>query len=342
LSPLYRDGYIETSQETRMLGRSILALLLLWSTAAAAADVVDATGRKVQLPDHIAHVLPAGPPAAVLLEALAPDLMVGWPSPLSEAARAVIAGPASMAPEIPRLTGKDDVTDKIKALKPDLILDYGSVSQHYTDLAKATQDKTGIPTILLDGSLTETAHALRTLGGILHREDRAETLARLAEAILALPLPAGPAPKVLYARGDDGLNVAAPGTDVVQVFNSLGWQVVAPAGEGTFRRTTIEGVRALAPDVVIFSDPRMQNVIAHSEAWQTIPAVHEGRAFISPSLPFGWVEDPPSINRLLARAWLSGADPGTLAALFNAVVYGHVLTPAQYDAVLAGFQPLQP
>jgi iron complex transport system substrate-binding protein len=324
-----------------MLARSFLALLLLWSTAAGAADVVDATGRKVQVPDHIAHVLPAGPPAAVLLAVLAPDLMMGWPSALPDATRAVLAGPAAAAPQIPRLTGKDDVADKVKALKPDLIVDYGTVSQHYADLAKATQDKTGIPTILLDGSLSETAHALRMLGGILHREDRAETLARLAESILSLPLPPG-SPKVVYARGADGLSVAAPSTDAVQVFNSLGWQVVAPAGEGTFRQSTIEGIRALGPDVLIFADPHMQSVIAQSPEWQSVPAVHEGRAFVAPNIPFGWIEEPPSINRLLGRAWLSGADPGTLAAMFNAVVYGHVLSPAQYDAVLAGFQPLQP
>jgi iron complex transport system substrate-binding protein len=320
----------------------ILACLLLWSTAASAADFIDATGRRVEVPDHIAHVLPAGPPAAVLLQALAPDLMVGWPSPLSEDARALLAQPASAAPQIPRLTGRDDVADKVKALKPDLIVDYGTVSPHYADLAKATQDKTGIPTILLNGSLAETAHTLRTLGAILHREDRAATLARLAEAILSLPLPAGPAPKVIYARGDDGLTVAAPGTDIVEVFDSLGWHVVAPAGDGTFRKTTIEAIRALEPDALVFADPHMQTVIAHDAAWQSIPAVKEGRAFVAPSLPFGWIEEPPSINRLLGRAWLAGADPGTLAAIFSAVVYGHVLTPAQYDAVLIGFQPLQP
>jgi iron complex transport system substrate-binding protein len=139
--------------------RVVFALLLLWSGAARAADIVDATGRTVTVPDHIAHIVPAGPPAAVLLAALAPDLMVGWPEPISDEARALLAPAAAKAPQIPRLTGKDDVTDKIKALKPDLILDYGTVSPRYSDLAKATQQKTGIPTILLDGSMAEIPKA---------------------------------------------------------------------------------------------------------------------------------------------------------------------------------------
>ena len=74
-----------------MLRRLILLLPLLWSGVALAAEVTDSTGRTVQVPDQIAHVLPAGPPAAVLLEAIAPDLMVGWPGPLSDEAQGVAA-----------------------------------------------------------------------------------------------------------------------------------------------------------------------------------------------------------------------------------------------------------
>jgi iron complex transport system substrate-binding protein len=325
-----------------MRGRTLLALLVLWSGAAAAANVVDATGRSVQVPDHIAHVVPAGPPAAVLLAALAPDLMLGWPSALPDDARAFLAPPAATAPQIPRLTGRDDVTEKIKALKPDLIVDYGTVSPRYADLAKATQQKTGVPTILLDGSLAEIPHTLRTLGAVLHREERAETLARFAEAILALPVPHEPPPKIVYARGPDGLTVAAPGTDVAEVFTRLGGHTVAPDGQGTFRQASIGTIRALDPDILIFSDPHMNDVLAHDAAWQTVRAVREGRALVAPSLPFGWIEEPPSINRLLGLAWLGGSDAATLAALFNAVVYGHVLTPPQHDALLAGLRSLQP
>ena len=141
-----------------MLRRAFLALSLLlwlgaWSGAAMAAQVVDATGRSVQVADHVAHVLPAGPPAAVLLAALAPDLMLGWPSPVSEESRAFLAPEAARLPQIPRLTGREDVTDKIVALKPDLIVDYGTVSPRYADLAQATQQRTGVPTVLLDGSV---------------------------------------------------------------------------------------------------------------------------------------------------------------------------------------------
>lgn len=293
------------------------------------------------MPDRIVHIVPAGPPAAVLLEAIAPDLMVGWPSPVPDAARGMLPPGAATLPQIPRLTGRTDVSADIKALQPDLIVDYGNVSPRYVETAQATQQRTGIPTILLDGSLAKIPEVLRMLGGILHREGRAETLARFAEALLALPAPSVH-PRVVYARGADGLTIAAPNTDVTEVFTRLGWRAVAPDGQGSFRAGSIDAIRQLDPDVVIFSDPAMREATGHSEAWQTVRTVREGHAFVAPSLPFGWVEEPPSINRLIGLAWLRGSDPVTLAAVANAVVYGHTLTAAELDGELAGVRPMQP
>jgi len=329
-----------------MLRRLIVLLPLLWSAAALAGEVTDSTGRAVTVPDHPAHVLPAGPPAAVLLETLAPDLMIGWPGPLSDDAKALLPDSANH-PRIPRLTGREDVSDKIKALKPDLIVDYGEVTPRYFELAQATRQKTGIPTLLFAGSLDNIPRSVRQLGVILHREARAETLATYAEAMLALPvkpLPAtfGARPKVLYARGADGLLVTAPDTDVTEVFKRLGWQVVAPDGQGTFRPSSIEAIAALDPDILIFSDPAMRATLARPDAWKSVRAVRDGHALVAPAQPFGWVEEPPSINRVLALAWLGGHEPESLAATFNAVVYGRALTQPQLDAVLGGVRSIQP
>ena len=86
----------------------------------------------------------------------------------------------------------------------------------------------------------------------------------------------------------------------------------------------------------------MRATLAQSDAWRSLRAVREGHAFVAPSLPFGWLDEPPSINRLLGLAWLGGGDPRTLAALFNAVVYGRALTAPQLDTLLAGVHSLQP
>jgi iron complex transport system substrate-binding protein len=59
-------------------------------------------------------------------------------------------------------------------------------------------------------------------------------------------------------------------------------------------------------------------------------------------MPFGWLDEPPSINRLLGLAWLSGSDPRTIAALFNAVVFGRALSAPQLDSLLSGARSIQP
>lgn len=326
-----------------MLRRTFLCMSLLsWAGVAFGGAIVDATGRSVGVPEHIARVLPAGPPAAILLAAVVPDLMLGWTSPVSDGARALLSPDAAKLPIVPRLTGRDDVADKVIALKPDLILDYGTIAPRYIDLAKATQQRTGIPTILLDGSLAEIPRVFRLLGGMLHREERADTLAKFTEALLAAPKKPDMALRVVCARGPDGLTLVAPGTDLAESFTRASWQLVAPPGQRPSRQVSLDDIRALDPDVIILTDPAMRATLALSDAWRSLRAVRDGRALVAPSMPFGWLDEPPSINRLLGVAWLSGAEPRTLAALFNAVVYGRALTGSQLDALLAGVRSLQP
>ncbi len=320
--------------------RALLLILLTLPQLAQAGSVLDATDRWVPIPAQVKRVLPAGPPAAILLLAVAPDLMLGFPSDIQPEARGLLSEDAVTLPRVPRLTGKDDRSDAIADLRPDLILDYGTVSQRFTDLAVATQTRTGVPTVLLDGALSETPRALRLLGSILKREARAETLARMAEGMLAAPR--SPARTVIYARGGDGLTTVAAGNGASEIFALLGWQVLTPSGQGWFRSTDIETIRSLDPDILVFSDPRMRGVLAASEVWRGLRAVREGHAYVAPTLPFSWIEDPPPINRLLGFAWLQGHDPVTLASMFNAAFYGRVPTQRQLDTMLAGIPTIRP
>lgn len=327
-----------------MRGFLLTLLLLVHPLFAAAADLQDATGRSVRLPDQPARILPAGPPAAVLLAALAPDLMVGWPHAPSPAARMWLPDATAGLPTVPMLTGRQDVTDQVVALNPDLILDYGAVSPRYAQIIEAVQAKAGIPAVLLDGALPKTPQVLRALGAALHRADRAELLARQAEAILAsVQTPRGAAPRVYYGRGPDGL-VGSPGAGAAEVFALLGWEVLSPQGSGTPSRTSIEAIQALDPDAIIFQSAGMRKVVADSPQWRGLRAVRDHHAYVAPDAPFGWLDEPPSINRLLGLAVLGARGGGAvgLAAIFNATVYGRAPSAQQLDAVREGLMPLTP
>ena len=62
--------------------RSLLAgaaAALALPPRAPAASVTDGAGRTVAVPAKVERVFPAGPPAAIMLYTLAPELLIGWP-----------------------------------------------------------------------------------------------------------------------------------------------------------------------------------------------------------------------------------------------------------------------
>ena len=150
-------------------------------------------------------------------------------------------------------------------------------------------------------------------------------------------------PRVYYGRGPNGL-VGSPGSGAEEVFALLGWGVLTPAASGTPLRTSVEAIRALDPDVLIFQNAGMRKAVADSPEWRALRAVQEHHAYVAPDMPFGWLDEPPSINRFLGLAVLSAHGGGAigLAATFNAVVYGRAPTPRQLDAVRETLMPIAP
>jgi len=318
--------------------RFLLAALLLLPFAARAVELVDATGRHVQIPEHVARVLPAGPPAAVLLAVLAPDLMIGWPHALAPQ----VAGwlPDGVAKLQPARPVDPEGAEAIRKAAPDLILDYGDVSPRWVERDKQVEAATGIPTVLLDGALTRTPEVLRELGDALGRPARARELADAVQAVLAHS--ETPPRRVVYARGPDGLTVLASDTLGTQVFALLHWTVLAPEGKGGFRRTSVDAIKALDPDVLIFGEPSMRQTVAASPEWRSLRAVREHHAYAAPNLPFGWIEEPGSVNRVLGVAWLTGEDPIAAAEKLYPLLYGRAPDAAQLQSLRDVLHPIEP
>ncbi|HEY4161776.1 MAG TPA: hypothetical protein VGM59_01855 [Dongiaceae bacterium] len=146
----------------------LLAVLCLAvpSGVAEAREFTDSLGRHVALPDQVERALPAGPPAEVALYTLAPQKLLGWVKAIPADGQAFLAAPYRDLPVVGRLTGHGAGidADKIKALKPDVIVDIGTLSPEYAKLADKIQSETGIPYIVLDGGLDHTAGMYRLLG----------------------------------------------------------------------------------------------------------------------------------------------------------------------------------
>ncbi|MFN3293342.1 MAG: hypothetical protein ACK4S2_12605 [Gemmobacter sp.] len=132
-----------------LIAPAVLAILmaLAFVHEARARDVVDATGRTVTIPDAPARVFAAGPPASVLLYALAPEAMVGWVRAPRDGDKPFLLPATHHLPELGRLTGQGGTVnlEVLLATKPDLIVDFGTVSPTYIDLANRVTEQTGIP-----------------------------------------------------------------------------------------------------------------------------------------------------------------------------------------------------
>src|SRR4249919_2413237 len=151
---------------------------LLASHRARAATVTDATGRALAVPEKVARVFPAGPPAAILLYTLAPDLLLGWPRANRPEECMYMLPDICTRPEVGRITGRGNTAnlESVIALKPDLILDVGSTSATFVSLAEKVQQQIGIPYALLDGRFDAVAQTYRKLGELIGRKSEAEKL----------------------------------------------------------------------------------------------------------------------------------------------------------------------
>lgn len=334
----------------RRLALALLAALPLAAASARAATLVDAAGRTVEVPDRAERVFAAGPPAAVALFAVAPGHLLGWVSAPGAEAQAFLDPRYRDLPATGRLTGSSGNVelDEVRELAPDLIVDIGTVDPRYAAIAGTVQGELGVPYVLLDGSLDATPDLLRTLGRLTGAGERAEALAALAERTLAdidagLAGRSGPPPRVYYGRGD-GLTTGKAGSINVESIVRVGAANVAAAlGSGGLVAVTPEQLIGWDPDVIVTQEPDFARALLAEPRWQALRAVREHRVHLAPSLPWGWIEGPPGINRLIGLRWLAAVlypdrfVPPTAeqVSAFYTLAYGATPTAAQLDALLA-------
>jgi iron complex transport system substrate-binding protein len=255
-------------------------------------------------------------------------------------------------PEVGRLTGRGNTAnlEVVSGLAPDLILDVGSVRETFVSLAERVQQQTGIPYALLDGRLAATEQTYRQLGRLVQREARAGELADYVAGTKATILeriarvPPEQRPRVYYARGPRGLETGLGGSINVEAIEFLSARNVASATRGGLTNVSLEQVLLWNPEVIITIDRDFAATVTSDPNWRSIAAVRAGRVHLSPKLPFGWVDFPPSVNRIVGLWWLAKMlypdrfheDLGPITRDFYARFYHVNLTDEQIERVLAG------
>ena len=335
------------------LSAGAIAGLAFAPSLADARPFIDTAGRRIDVPDEVNRVFPAGPPASVVVYLAAAERMLGWTRAPSPEARAFLPSRYAELPELGRLTGRGNTVnlENVVRLMPDLVLDVGDTSATYVSLADRVQEQTHIPAVLIGGHLADTPDTLRSVGTVLGVPERAETLARYAEGVLSevgkktAKVLSANRPSVYVARGSHGLETAVAGSIGSEVVDLVGARNVA--GRETAPRTIVdvspEQILAWQPEVILTVDRRFHTSIRTDPVWREVKAVQTGNIHFVPDLPFSWLDNPPAANRLIGLLWLAkllypasfSQDIHAEVRRFYALFYQQEPNDAQLDGFLA-------
>jgi iron complex transport system substrate-binding protein len=151
------------------------------------------------------------------------------------------------------------------------------------------------------------------LGKLLGRQERTTRLAAycrntLSETRSALSrIPLKRRLKVYYAEDADGLSTECDDSIHAELFKI--------AGDGNVHRcnttnhmgmekVSLEQVMLYNPDAIVAQEKVFFDKVLKDPAWAAVNAVKERRVFLTPRLPFNWVDRPPSFMRILGVKWL--------------------------------------
>jgi len=324
-------------------------LLFFFSSACfSQSPVVDASGREVRPPSKVERVYAAGPPASLLVFAIAPDKLTGWTRAMRPNEAQFFPERYAQLPELGRLTGRGNTAnvEVVLKAKTDLIVDVGSTGETYASLATQVQEQTKIPYALFDGRIEATPAALRSLGKLMGNDAEAEKLAVWYENelknIKQRVARTSSHPLIYYGRGTSGLQTGGKGSINVEVLEILGARNAAAEARAGLATVSLEQVILWDPEVILTTDPNYWASVWTDSRWRSVKAVAAKRVYLSPHLPFGWFDFPPGANRLLGLWWAGkllyprefDVDLRAKVTEFHRLFYHREPTAAQLDAML--------
>ncbi|WP_213732348.1 ABC transporter substrate-binding protein [Citrobacter europaeus] len=334
----------------RMFAQLVASALLLRHLPALAQTPLTVAVGGTPGPNIIQRVVSAGAPADMLLLAVAPEKLVGLSSfDLSRQTAIPFHDDIRALPKLGRLAGRASTLslEALLALKPDLVVDCGNADETWLSQARQVSAQTQIPWLLINGELRRTPEQLLAAGEALGVDSRARAQARLARRFIdeALTFSHSSGAKLRFyaARGARGLETGLQGSLHTEAAELLGLHNVAqiPGRQG-LTQVSMENLLSWQPDIILVQDAVTAQYLREDPVWQGVKAVANQRILFLSGLPFGWLDAPPGINRLLGlrrlHAWL---DPQVNASFkadmqrYSELFWHTTLSDAQYQRLEA-------
>jgi iron complex transport system substrate-binding protein len=293
------------------------SLLILMASPVLAREITDMIGRRVTVPEKIGKVVALSPPGTYLVYAIDPSLLAGLNFPLWQNEKRYTTESFRRLPVIGGMVGegRNLNMEVLLKVKPDVAIFWSFGDNSLNREFERKLRPLGIPIVYVRfDSLRDYPEAIRFMGDLLNRRDRALKLCRYADEVLRkidrafASYPLRKRVPVYYSEGGDGLATEGERSMHTEIIPLAGGENVhkksAVSAYG-MERISLEQLLLYNPEVVIVKEKPCVASLLADPRWHELRAVRNRKVYLIPSIPFNWFDRPPSFMRLLGVQWLA-------------------------------------
>lgn len=310
---------------------------------------VDDLGREVELPANITRIAPSGSNAQVIVFQIAPEKLVGLSTKLGTDEKTVYPSYTYDLPVFGTLYGKKANLNKETLIlaDPELVIDVGDIKGSVESMAKELDDvsaSVGVPVIFIEANMDNYPEVFRRLGKLLGYEERGEQLAKYYEQAVEEieKYSADSKPSVYITSSNDGLEAVIGGKSHAQCAEKAGAEVVVTSSVAQANGTiSLETLYQLDPEYIFAYTEEGYRTITAGSDWASLQAVRNGKVYLVPSMPHGFIDQPVCSNRIIGLFYLAsifypqaGIDIVQRTMEFYSLFYNAEITEAQARAIL--------
>lgn len=283
--------------------------------------ITDMSGREVVIKKEVKSVFSATPIGTVLIYTINPNKLMAKNFKLSELEKKYTVKEYHDLPVLGTyIMGDTANEEEILKLNPDIVLYTGIINDSWKTEVEKTQERLGIPIIMVDGSLKNLKNTYEFLGELLDEKERVKDLGEYCESTIkeaekiVSKIPEEQKKKVYYAAGEDGLRTYSAENIHSEIINLAGGvNIVNIKAENGYPQVSIEQLLNWNPDIIIANklearggetNEAIRTKILKNNRMANLKAVKEKNVYEVPCAPFNWFGQPPSVARILGVKWL--------------------------------------
>ncbi|MDD3343893.1 MAG: ABC transporter substrate-binding protein [Sulfurospirillaceae bacterium] len=296
----------------------VFVLFIASLLASESRTFTDVMGKNITLPEHISRIYGSAPPITFMLYVIDGNQLVGvnFPQKNKDNANGEFFL-SNYFMSLPILGGwHGNNTPNLEAIinaKPEVIVTWDTALLNEKTLADIK--KLAIPALKVNIDDSKNyPDVFRYLGKVMHKEERANALASMAQTYLdelklfVDTIPENERTKVYYAEGDKGLQTECDISFHSEPLMLAGGNLVHKCVQNSvigMQEINFEQVMNYAPEVIIVQSELFYKTIFTDKKWQSLKAVQNKRVYLVPKTPFNWTDRPPSFMRIIGAHWIT-------------------------------------